>query len=218
MSTAADPKPAKSPAAASSTHVAQTVAPRAADKPSRKTKRMLPTVLLVLAALAAVFIVVVATRPAEFRVSRSATIPAPSPEVFAQVNDLHNWEAWSPWARLDPQAKGTYDGPREGVDASFAWSGNSEVGEGRMTITGSRPHELVQLRLEFLKPFKATNTAEFTFEPDGEQTLVTWTMSGTNNFMSKAVGLFMDCETMVGGQFEQGLANLKSVVETAPAN
>lgn len=178
---------------------------------------MLPTILFALAAIVAVFIVVVATRPAEFRVSRSATIPAAPAEVFAHVNDLHNWEAWSPWAKLDPQAKGTYDGPRAGEGASFAWSGNSEVGEGRMTITESRPHELLRLRLEFVKPFKATNEAEFTFQPQGEQTLVTWSMSGRNNFMSKAVGLFMDCEKMVGGQFEQGLANLTSVVETARA-
>lgn len=178
---------------------------------------MLPTILIALAAMVAVFVVIVATRPAEFRVSRSATLPAPPSVVFAHVNDLHNWEAWSPWAKLDPQAKGTYDGPREGEGASFAWSGNSEVGEGRMTITESRPHELVRLRLEFVKPFQATNEAEFTFEPAGEQTLVTWSMSGRNNFMSKAVGLFIDCEKMVGGQFEQGLANLTSVVETARA-
>lgn len=190
----------------------------ATEETSRKRRSMLPTILIALAAIVAVFVVVVAMRPAEFRVSRSATLPAPPAVVFAHVNDLHNWEAWSPWAKLDPQAKGTYDGPQEGEGASFAWSGNSEVGEGRMTITESRPHQLLRLRLEFVKPFKATNEAEFTFQPEGEQTLVTWSMSGRNNFMSKAVGLFMDCEKMVGGQFEQGLANLTSVVETARAD
>ncbi len=87
-----------------------------------------------------------------------------------------------------------------------------------MTIAESRPNELIRINLEFLKPFKASNTAEFTFKPEGNQTVVTWSMSGKNNFMSKAVGLFMDCEKMVGGQFEQGLATMKSVAETAAKN
>lgn len=213
MSTTTDPRP-NATADAAPANAAQA----AAGTTSRRRKSLLPRILIVLAAIVAVLIVVVATRPAEFRVARSATISAPPPEVFAHVNDLHAWEAWSPWAKLDPQAKGTYDGPPEGEGASFAWSGNSEVGEGRMTIIESRPNELIRLRLEFVKPFKATNEAEFTFQPEGEQTLVTWSMSGRNNIMGKAVSLFMDCDKMVGGQFEQGLANMSSVVEAAHAN
>ena len=165
---------------------------------------MLKKILIVLAVIVVVCVVVVALQPAEFRVTRSATIAAPPETVFAQVNDLHKWEAWSPWAKLDPAAKYSYDGPAAGVGAAFAWSGNNEVGEGRMTITESRPAELVRFRLDFVKPFKGTSTSEFTFKPEGNQTIVAWTMMGQNNFISKAMHLCMDCDKMLGGSFEQG--------------
>src|SRR6185312_10441905 len=112
-------------------------------------------------------------------------IPAPPEKVFAQVNELRAWEAWSPWAKKDPNAKSTYSGPASGVGASMAWAGNKEVGEGSMTIVESRVNELVGFKLEFLKPFKATNTAEFTFQPRGNQTVVSWTMTGKSNFFFK---------------------------------
>jgi uncharacterized protein YndB with AHSA1/START domain len=174
---------------------------------------MLVKVLIVLAALAVIFVIVAALQPGTFRVVRSAAIAAPPSAVFEQVNDLHRWEAWSPWAKLDPNMKQTYDGPPAGVGAVSAWSGNKKVGEGRMTITDSRPNELVRLRLEFLRPFKATNTAELEFKPDAGGTVVTWSMSGDKNFLSKAFCLFMDMDKMVGGDFEKGLANLKSLAE-----
>src|SRR5574341_902384 len=165
------------------------------------TITMLTKILIALAVIVVAVVVVVALQPAEFRVARSATISAPAPAVFAQVNDFHNWEAWSPWAKLDPAAKATFEGPSAGIGAIFRWAGNNEVGEGSMTITESRPSGLIRIKLEFLKPFAATNTAEFTFKPAGNQTAVTWTMEGRNNFIAKAVCLFMNMEKMVGGQF-----------------
>ncbi len=174
---------------------------------------MLKKILILLAAIIVIFLGLVALRPSEFRVVRSATISAPAPEVFAQVNNFHNWEAWSPWAKLDPGIGQTYEGPDAGEGATYKWSGNSEVGEGVMTITESRPNDLIRIKLEFLKPFAATDTAEFTFEPEGGQTMVTWSMEGKNNFIAKAIGMFMDMDKMIGSQFEAGLANLKSVVE-----
>ena len=173
-------------------------------------------ILIGFAVIVVAFVGIVAVQPSEFRVARAATISAPASAVFAQVNDFHNWEAWSPWAKLDPAMEQTFEGSPAGTGAVYAWSGNKQVGEGRTTITESRPGELIRIKLEFVKPFTATNTTEFTFKPEGNQTLVTWSMSGKNNFMSKAVGLFMNCEKMVGGQFEQGLAQMKSVVEAAP--
>ncbi len=161
------------------------------------------------------FLVIVSTRPADFRVTRTATIPAPPSIVFAQVNDFQQWNSWSPWAKLDPAAKNTFEGPTAGEGAIFAWAGNNEVGEGRMTITESRPDELVQMKLEFVKPFESICTTEFTFKPEGEETAVTWTMAGKNNFIGKAVSLFMDCDKMIGDQFEQGFANMKTVVATS---
>ena len=173
---------------------------------------MLITILIAIAVLVVVFIVIVAMRPADFRVVRSVTIPAAAAVVFEQVNHLHKFQDWSPWAKIDPSSKLTYDGPTAGVGASFAWAGNKQVGEGRITVIESRPGELVRFRLEFLKPFKATNTAEFDFKSAGNQTEVTWSMFGKNNFMAKAFGLFVDCDKMVGPDFEKGLANLKTVV------
>jgi polyketide cyclase/dehydrase/lipid transport protein len=177
---------------------------------------MLIKALIALAAIIVVFVVIVAMRPSEFRIMRTATISAPPPAVFGQVNDFHKWEAWSPWAKLDPAMKTTYEGAPAGTGAIYAWVGNSQVGEGRMTIMESRPSELVRIRLEFARPFTATNTAEFTFRPEGDQTAVLWSMTGKYNFITKAVGLFMNMDKMVGGQFEEGLARMKSVVEAAP--
>jgi hypothetical protein len=114
---------------------------------------------------------------------------------------------------MDPACKNTYEGPPAGTSANFAWAGNKKVGEGRMTITESQPADLIRIRLEFLKPFKATNTAEFTFQPEAGQTVVTWSIFGKNNFMGKAFGLIMNYDKMVGGDFEKGLASLKSIAE-----
>lgn len=159
------------------------------------------------------FAVVAAMQPDDFKISRSAVIPASAGEVFAQVNDFHKWNGWSPWAKLDPNCKETFSGAASGEGAVFAWAGNNEVGEGKMTITESRPDELILIDLEFIKPFQATNLTEFTFVPQGEQTLVTWSMSGKNNFVGKAFGLLMNCDKMIGDQFEQGFANMKVAVQ-----
>ena len=174
------------------------------------------TIVYVILAVLAVFLLIVAMQPSTFCVSRSATMSAPAVEVFPHVNDLHKWEAWSPWAKLDPNAKTNYQGPAAGVGAAFSWAGNHNVGEGRMTITESRPSELVTFQLDFEKPMKGTNTAEFTFKPEGNLTQVTWSMSGRKNFIAKAFGLFVNCDKMVAGQFDKGLADLKKITETKP--
>jgi hypothetical protein len=173
---------------------------------------MLP-ILLALAFIALILIVVVAGQPNEFIVSRQIKIRAPAEQIFPHVNELRNWEAWNPWGALDPNCKMTYEGPPAGIGASYSWSGNNKVGAGSNTITESRPNELVRLRLEFLKPMTATNTAEFTFQPDGGNTVVTWAMSGKRNFPGKLFGLVLNCDKMCAGQFDKGLAQLKSSVE-----
>jgi len=175
---------------------------------------MIP-ILLALAIIAILFFVMLVGRPDDFRVTRSATIAAPPATVFEQVNDFHKWDDWSPWARLDPACKNTFDGAPAGKGAKFAWDGNNKVGAGRMAITESQAPELVRINLEFLRPFKATNTTEFTFKAQDSGTEVKWDMSGKNNFMSKVFGLFVNCENMVGKDFEKGLASLKSIAETS---
>ena|SRR5438105_738947 len=174
---------------------------------------MLTNSLIVVAVVVMALGAVVVMQPSEFRVARTATIAAPAPAVFNQVNDFHNWAAWNPWATLDPGMKQTYEGAPAGTGAIYTWAGNRQVGEGRMTLTESRPSDLIRIRLEFLKPLAAISTAEFTFKPEGKQTVVTWSMVGRNNFMAKAVHLVMNIDRMIGGNFEQGLARMKAVVE-----
>ena len=176
-------------------------------------------VMLILGGLAGF----VATRPAEFRVTRSRTVTAPPDVVHAYVSDFAKWPAWSPWEKLDPAMKREISTVSGGTGALYHWSGNKEVGEGRMTITDSRPGQSVTIRLEFIKPWSATSTTRFDLTPDGSGTNVTWTMSGRNNFVGKAVCLFMNMDKTVGGDFEKGLASLDTVTAAAaraeaPAN
>jgi uncharacterized protein YndB with AHSA1/START domain len=158
---------------------------------------------------------VAARQPTDFRITRSLKITAPASVVFEQVNNLRKWEAWSPWAKMDPVMKKTFEGPEAGVGAIHGWAGNSDVGVGKMSITQSRPSDLIVMRLDFKEPMQATNTAEFTFKPEGSQTIVTWTMSGQNNFVAKVFGVLFNIDAMVGGEFEKGLAQLKAVSEKA---
>ena len=174
---------------------------------------MLKWILGGAAAVVAIFLVVVAMQPSDFKVERSATMRAPAPAAFAQVNDFQKWQAWSPWEKVDPALKRQYEGPQAGTGAVYAWQGNKDVGEGRMIITESKPAERVRIKLEFFKPFAATNQAEFSFQPAGDSTTVTWSMTGQNNFLSKAICMFVNMDKMVGGMFEQGLTQMKTVVE-----
>ena len=177
---------------------------------------MIKKILIGLAIVIVIFVVFVALQPSHYRVERSATMNAPAPVVFAQVNDFHKWNAWSPWAKLDPGMKQTFEGAPAGTGAVYKWAGNSEVGEGQMTIKESHASDLIKIKLDFLKPFAATSDTVFTFTPEGNQTKVTWTMDGEKNFIAKAFHLFMNIDKMVGGDFEKGLAQMKTVAESAP--
>src|SRR5882672_3251235 len=146
---------------------------------------MLTYILIALAAVVVILLIVIALQRGDFRIERSATISAPPQRVFEQVNDFRKWTAWSPWEKMDPNLKRTYEGSPAGTGAVYSWAGNKKVGEGRMTVIDSRPSDLIRIKLEFLKPFQATNTAEFTFQPQGNQTRVVWAMTGTKNFIFK---------------------------------
>lgn len=174
-------------------------------------------VVLAWAVLAAGFAGYVATRPGTFRVERSLVIAAPAEKVFPLINDFRAWSAWSPWEKLDPAMKRTMSGPAQGVGAVYGWEGDKNVGAGRMEILESVPPSKVLIRLEFLKPFESSSTAEFTLAPEGAGTRVTWVMSGACNFVSKAMGVFCSMDKMVGGDFEKGLAALAMAVEKQAA-
>lgn len=175
---------------------------------------MLKKILIGLGALFALLSIVISLQPSTFHVERSATIAAPAETVFALVNDFHAWGGWSPWEKLDPGMKRSYEGAPAGVGAKYAWVGNKEVGEGRMMIEKSTPGSEVGIKLEFLKPFEATNTATFTFQKTPEGTKTTWAMDGTNNFAGKAMHLVMNIDKMIGPDFERGLAAMKTAAET----
>ena|SRR2546423_5900067 len=178
-------------------------------------KKILIGAIVVIVLVVAIFCVVVAIQPSHYHIERTATINAAAPIVFAQVNDFHKWDAWSPWAKLDPAMKTSFEGAPAGTGAMYSWTGNDQVGEGKMTITQSVPSTLVKIKLEFLKPWVATNATDFLFASQGNQTSVTWKMDGDNNFMGKAFGLFMSMDKMVGNDFEKGLAQMKTVAEAA---
>ena len=174
---------------------------------------MLP-IILPLAIIAIIFIVVIAGMPNQFVLTRSKIINAPSEKIFPHVNDLHKWEAWSPWAKLDPNAKNTFEGPQSGVGSSMSWDGNKKIGAGKMTIIESHPNTHIKSKLEFIRPFAATNLADFAFIPDSNQTRVTWTMTGESKFGFKIFSLFANCEEMAGKDFEKGLSSLKNIAES----
>ena len=177
---------------------------------------MVGKILIELVVIVAAFIIVVATRSAEFHIERSIAVGAPPARIFTQVNDLHAWAAWSPWEKLDPKMERTFTGPPAGPGATYAWKSESgKVGQGRMTIEKSEAPALVVVTLEFIKPFAATNTVTFSFDATTDGTKVTWAMDGHNGFMGKAFALLMNMDKTVGGDFERGLVGLKAVAEAA---
>lgn len=174
---------------------------------------MLATILIILLAIVAAVLLYAATRPNDFVVGRSARIKAPAEAIFPLINDFRRWPSWSPYEKLDPEMKRTLSGAEIGKGAAYAWQGNSKAGVGRMEITNSVPSSLVALKLDFEKPFRANNTVDFTLTPSGEDTTVTWAMRGGRPFIAKLMGLFMNFDTLIGRDFEAGLANLKRAVE-----
>ena len=174
---------------------------------------MIKTLALAVVALVAAVLLYAATRPDTFRVERSVTIQAPPDKVFALINDFHQWERWSPWENIDPAIRRSYSGAASGKGAVYEWSGNNEVGHGRMEIVESSAPSKAVLQIHFIKPFEARNTVEFTLAAQGGATTVTQAMYGPSPFISKLMGLFFSMDKMVGEKYEQGLATLKAIAE-----
>lgn len=173
---------------------------------------MLKKIGIVVAVLLVLLIGVVATRPAGYTIERSKTLAAPPETVYPKLVDFHRWREWSPWENRDPAMTRSFSGAESGPGAVYSWKGNSDVGEGRMTITDAKPSQQVVIRLEFLEPFASTSTTGFALTPSPQGgTNVRWTMSGENNFMMKGMGLFMNMDKMIGDDLNMGLAKLDSV-------
>ena len=174
---------------------------------------MLRKIALVVVVLLALLLGFAATRPATFRVERTASIKAPPERIFPFISDFHMWNAWSPYEQLDPAMKRTYSGPPSGPGAVYEWEGNKKVGKGRMEIRKSVPVSNLVITLDFIEPWSAHNTAEFTLAPAAGATDITWAMYGPNLFMTKLMGIFMSFDKMIGKDFERGLENLKQAAE-----
>lgn len=177
---------------------------------------MIKKILLGLVAVIAIILVVASFQSDDLNVTRSATINAAPDAVFKVVNDFRQWDAWSPWSKLDKDMKKSLEGPPEGVGAIYKWSGNNEVGEGSTKLVESKPNEKIGMKLEFVRPFAGSSDVTFTFAPEGAGTKVTWSMQSKKPFIGKVMGLFMDCEKMCGDQFIEGLNNLAKVATAAP--
>jgi uncharacterized protein YndB with AHSA1/START domain len=171
----------------------------------------IPAIILVV--VIAGLLLFTVTRPASFTVNRSIAIKAPSDRIFALLQDMHRWAAWSPWEKKDPDMQRTYSGAAAGLGAVYEWNGNKNVGQGRMEIIEIKAPEKLVIKLDFLKPFEAHNMAEFTLLPTGDSVTVTWSMYGPNRYIAKVMGIFVSMDKMVGGDFETGLANLKAIAE-----
>jgi hypothetical protein len=173
----------------------------------------MPYIVVAIVAAAAGLFAIVSRRPATFRMQRSATIAAPAERIFPLLDNFREWRAWSPWENLDPDMRRMFSGTDRGVGAIYEWSGNRKAGAGSMEISESQPNDSLAIALHFLKPFKANYTTEFALRTTGDATDLTWSMSGKNNFAAKLFGLFVSMDRMVGKDFENGLASLKSVAE-----
>jgi hypothetical protein len=175
-------------------------------------KKTLAIIGGLVAVLVAAVLVYAATKPDVFRVQRAASIKAPPEKIAAVLGDFHAWEAWSPWEKMDPAMKRSFTGESKGKGAIYLWQGNGKVGEGRMEITDATASR-VAMDLDFIKPFETHNKVAFTLAPKGDTTEVVWAMQGQVPYMAKIVHVFVNMDRMVGGQFETGLANLKSITE-----
>lgn len=174
---------------------------------------MLKIIAIVIVVLVAGVLLFATTRPDSFQVQRTASIKAPPEKIFPLINDLQRFKTWNPFARKDPNAKETYTGPASGKGATSTFEGNNEVGKGSLEITDSIPPSKVAMQLRMTEPMEADNQIEFTLEPRGDVTHVTWAMRGHCSYLGKIVGLFFNMDRMVGGDFETGLASLKAVAE-----
>jgi uncharacterized protein YndB with AHSA1/START domain len=175
---------------------------------------MLKTVVIVAVVFLIALLGFAATRPDSFRLQRSVVIDAPPEKVFALITDFKQWPQWSPWEKLDPNMKRTHSGANQGVGTVYAWDSPSKAGAGRMEIKEAVPSNKVTIQLDFIRPFAAQNTTEFTLQAQAyNATQVTWAMSGPNPYLAKLMQVFISMDSMVGKDFEEGLANLKRVAE-----
>jgi len=170
-------------------------------------------IIIVLAILLVGVLIYAATKPDAFRVQRSIDIKASPEAIFPLINDLRSMQTWSAWEKVDPGMKRVYSGAASGSGAIYEWEGNKKIGQGRMEIIESAPPSRITIQMDFIKPFAARNTLEFLLQADGDSTRVTQAIFGPSPYISKLMGLVCSMDKMIGGKFEESLADLKSIAE-----
>jgi len=175
--------------------------------------KILSIAALLLALVIVAVLIFAATKPDTFRVQRSIAIKAPPEKIFPHINDLHAWQAWSPYEKKDPAMRRTLSGAPAGQGAVYEWNGNKNVGQGRMEILESAPPGRVLIKLDFIRPIEGHNTAEFTLAPQGDTTTVTWAIFGPSPLIHKVMGMVFNLDRMIGDDFAAGLASLKTLAE-----
>ncbi len=178
---------------------------------------MLKRILLVLVAIVALFAAYVATRPDDYRIERSVLVRADAGKIYPLVAAFPKWDQWSPWAKLDPAMKVEFGGQEGTLGSTYSWKGNDKVGVGKMTVTGLLKDRIVDVKLDFLKPWEQTANVRVEFKPEADGTRVTWIMSGKYDFIGKLFAVFMNMDKAVGPDFEKGLSALKALGERAQA-
>jgi hypothetical protein len=176
-----------------------------------------PMLWIIILALIAAFMFWVSRKSDSFSLERSTSINAPAADVFGWINNLKRFNQWNPWAQMDPTNVNIYSGPEEGPQASCSWTGK-KTGQGSMTLLNQTVPSEVNYALNFVKPFKANNTASFRLSEGNGTTVVVWSMSGTNSFFNKLVQSFFSMDKVVGRDFEKGLASLKQIIEQKKVN
>ena len=173
------------------------------------------TIVVVIAVLVVGVLLLAATRPSTFQIERSITIQARPETVFILINDLHIWPRWSPQDLLNPKMKRTYSGRDTGAGAASDWSGPRGAGQGHMVITESTAPKLIVVKVDWQKPFALENINQFTLEPDGTGTKLTWSLHGQNVYLMKLMGLFINMDRKMADHLELGLSDLKAIAESS---
>jgi len=192
--------------------ITSVICPQQTPKPTKQEKYMLKIILIVVVLLIAAILIYAATKPDTFRVERTVNIKAPADKIFPLIDDLHRMQTWSAWEKVDPGMKRNHSGAASGKGAVYEWESDKKIGHGRMLITESSPSK-VAIKMDFIKPFAAENILEFTLKPEGGATQITEAITGPSPYVSKLMGLFCSMDKMIGGKFEESLAELKTIAE-----
>lgn len=165
------------------------------------------------AVAAGLIVAVAASQPAAYSVERRVRVAHPPEVVWPLVSDYRRFVQWSPWEGRDPDQVATFSEPSVGLGAWYAWEGNGEVGRGRMETTGFEPPLAMVQRLEFIEPFSSVAEVRYDLAPDGEGTLVRWSMRGEHDMFGRLMSVFVSFDSLIGPDFEQGLASLAVLLD-----